>query len=169
VPAYSIEQQPDIVALRASYDPTAESMPAQATFGLTLLTALYAAISPWVVGFDATTRLTVNDLITGLAAAVLVIGFASALDRTHGLRWVTPLLGVWMIVSPWILRGVNPTAGMIWSNVVSGGLLVVLGLGPCTSERARIDSHDPEPANTCSGATFRARACSHVECEQAEP
>lgn len=128
VTAYSIEQHPDIVALRASYERTAESVPAQATFGLTLLTALYVAISPWVVGFDATTRLTVNDLIAGLAAAVLVLGFGSALDRTHGLTWVTPLLGVWMIISPWILRGVSPTAGMIWSNVVSGAVVVALGL-----------------------------------------
>jgi SPW repeat len=127
VTAYSIEQHPDIVALRASYERAAESVSAHATFGLTLLTALYAAISPWIVGFDATTRLTVNDLITGLAAAVLVVLFGSALDRTHGLTWVTPLLGVWMIISPWILRGVSPTAGMIWSNVVSGGLIVVLG------------------------------------------
>jgi SPW repeat len=58
---------------------------------------------------------------------VLRVGFGSALDRTHGLTWVTPLLGVWMIISPWILRGVSPTAGMIWSNVVSGALIVVLG------------------------------------------
>ncbi|HEY7054801.1 MAG TPA: SPW repeat protein [Mycobacterium sp.] len=125
---HSIEQHPDILALRADYDRKAETPISQATFGLTLLTAVYAAVSPWIVGFDATSRLTVNNLIVGLTVAVLALGFGSALDRTHGIAWTLPLLGVWLIVCPWILRGVNPTAGMIWSNAWSGGLIVALGL-----------------------------------------
>lgn len=125
---HSIDQHPDILALRAGYERAAESVTAQFTFGLTLLTALYAAVSPWIVGFDATTRLAVNDLICGIAVAVLAFGFASALDRTHGLTWTLPVFGVWLIISPWILRDVSPTAGMIWSNVVSGAVITVLGL-----------------------------------------
>ncbi|HZC54386.1 MAG TPA: SPW repeat protein, partial [Mycobacterium sp.] len=39
-----------------------------------------------------------------------------------------PVLGVWVIVSLWILPGLAPTAGMIWSNVVAGALLTFLGL-----------------------------------------
>ncbi len=57
----SIDLHPDILALRAGYDRVAESMAAQVTFGLTLLTAMYVALSPWIVGFDAFNRLTVND------------------------------------------------------------------------------------------------------------
>ena len=53
----SIDQHPDILALRASYDRAAESIAAQATFGLTLLTAIFVALSPHIVGFDAFTRL----------------------------------------------------------------------------------------------------------------
>jgi SPW repeat len=124
----SIEQHPDILALRADYERAAESLTAQATFGFTLLTAVYATLSPWIVGFDATTRLTVNDLIVGLTVAVLAMGFGSALDRTHGLAWMLPVFGVWFIVCPWILRDVSPTAGMIWSNVVTGAVITVLGL-----------------------------------------
>jgi hypothetical protein len=45
----SIEQHPDIMALRASYDRAAESMTMQGTFGLTFLTALYCVLSPWIV------------------------------------------------------------------------------------------------------------------------
>jgi hypothetical protein len=124
----SIDQHPDIVALRARYERAAESMTAQGTFGLTLLTAVYVALSPWIIGFDATTRLTVNDLIVGITGAVLAMCFGSALDRSHGLTWTLPVLGVWLIVSPWILRDVSPTGGMIWSNVVSGAVLTFLGL-----------------------------------------
>jgi hypothetical protein len=124
----SIEQHPDIMALRASYDRAAESMTMQGTFGLTFLTALYCVLSPWIVGFDATSRLTFNDFIVGIAVAVLAFGFAAALDRTHGMTWTLPVIGIWLVVSPWVLRDVSPTAGMIWSNLITGALIFFFGL-----------------------------------------
>lgn len=123
----SIDQHPDIVALRARYDRVAESMTAQATFGLTLLTAVYVALSPWIVNFDAFNRLTVNDLIVGGMIAFLAVCFSCALDRAHGMTWTVPVLGVWLIISPWIYVS-GPTAGMIWSHVISGAVVTVLGL-----------------------------------------
>jgi hypothetical protein len=116
------------MTLRASYDRTAESMGAHVTFGLALLTGLYAAASPWIVGFSATRGLAVCDLIAGIAVAVLAYEFATALDRTHGLTWTMPVLGLWLVFSPWILQGLPPSAGMIWSNVVAGAVLTFLGL-----------------------------------------
>lgn len=123
----SIDQHPDILALRAGYDRVAESMAAQATFGLTLLTAVYVALSPWIVGFDAFTRLTVNDLIVGGAIAVMAMCFGCALDRTHGMTWTLPFFGLWLIVSPWIYAS-GPTTGMIWSHVISGVFVALLGM-----------------------------------------
>lgn len=138
-----IEQHPDLLALRARYDRAAESMTAQVTFGLTLLTAVYAALSPWIVGFDATSRLAFNNFIIGAIVAVLACGFACALDRTHGMTWTLPVFGVWFIVSPWILRDVSPTPGMAWSNVVAGAMLTVLGMTAAYfGMRAR---NDPAP------------------------
>lgn len=124
----SIDHHPDLLALRARYERVAESMSAHFTFGLTLLTGLYVAVSPWIVGFSATRSLGTSDLIVGIAVAFLAYGFATALDRAHGMTWTLPVLGVWVIVSPWILQGFTPTAGMIWSNVVAGALLTFLGL-----------------------------------------
>ncbi|HYB39045.1 MAG TPA: SPW repeat protein [Mycobacterium sp.] len=124
----SIDQHPDLLALRAGYERAAESMSAHFTFGLALLTGLYAALSPWIVGFAATRQLAGNDLVVGIAVAVLAYGFAAALDRTHGMTWTLPVFGVWLIISPWVLHGVKPTAGMIWSNVIAGAVLTCLGL-----------------------------------------
>ena len=124
----SIDHHPDLLALRARYERVAESMSAHFTFGLTLLTGLYVAVSPWIVGFSGTRSLGTSDLIVGIAVAFLAYGFATALDRAHGMTWTLPVLGVWVIVSPWILQGFTPSAGMIWSNVVAGALLTFLGL-----------------------------------------
>ncbi|KAA1251297.1 hypothetical protein F0Q45_05220 [Mycobacterium simiae] len=123
----SIDHHPDLLALRASYDRDAESARAQFTFGLALLTGLYVAASPWIVGFEAMRHLAGCDLIAGIAVAVLAYGFASALDRTHGMTWTLPVLGVWIFFSPWILQGVTMTAGMMWSHLIAGGVVAALG------------------------------------------
>ncbi|OJZ70359.1 hypothetical protein BRW65_20585 [Mycobacterium paraffinicum] len=124
----SIDHHPDLLALRANYDRVAESMSAHVTFGLALLTGLYVAASPWLVGFSATGSLATSNLIAGIAAAFLAYGFATALDRAHGLTWTMPVLGVWVIASLWILPGMTLTAGVMWSNVVAGALLTLLGV-----------------------------------------
>lgn len=124
----SIDHHPDLLALRARYERVAESMSAHFTFGLALLTGLYVAASPWIVGFSATSSLATSDLIAGIAVAFLAYGFATTLDRAHGMTWTLPVLGVWVIVSTWILPDVVLTTGMTWSNVVAGALLTFLGL-----------------------------------------
>ena len=123
----SIELHPDILALRAGYDRVAESTVAQLTFGLTLLTAMYTALAPWIVGYDAFGGLTVNDLVVGGAIALLSLCFSFALDRAHGMTWTLPIFGVWLIVSPWVFVA-GPTTGMIWSHVISGAIVTVLGV-----------------------------------------
>jgi SPW repeat len=123
----SIDHHPDLLALRERYERAAESMTAHGTFGLTLLTAVYAAVSPWIVGFDGS-RLAVNDFIVGIVCVALAFGFAMALDRSHGLTWTLPVFGVWFIVAPWVVHGVSPHGSMIWSNVIAGAMLTMLGL-----------------------------------------
>jgi len=124
----SIDHHPDLLALRARYERVAESMSAHVTFGLALLTGLYVAASPWIVGFSARGSLATSDLIVGIAVAFLAYGFATTLDRAHGMTWTLPVLGVWVIISPWVLPGGALTAGMIWSHVVAGALMTFLGL-----------------------------------------
>src|SRR6476619_5766392 len=93
----SIDHHPDLLALRERYERAAESITAQGTFGLTLLTAVYAAVSPWIVGF---------------VCVALAFAYAMALDRSHGMTWTLPVFGVWLSVSPWVLHGVSPHGGM---------------------------------------------------------
>ncbi len=127
-PTRPIEQHPDIVAMRMPYERAAESRATQFIQGLTMLAGVFLAISPFVVGFAELTTITVNNLITGLAVAALAMAFASAFGRTHGLAWVLPLVGIWTIVSPWLVSGDVNTVRVVWNNVVVGAVILALGL-----------------------------------------
>jgi hypothetical protein len=122
-----LERHPDILEMRERYERVASTPLAQGVGGSTMLAGLYLAISPWVVGFYGLSRLAVSNLVTGIALAALALGLASAYGRTHGLSWVAPIIGVWTIVSPWVM-GVS-TKATIWNNVVTGAVILLLGLG----------------------------------------
>ncbi|QSB13819.1 SPW repeat protein [Natronosporangium hydrolyticum] len=127
-PTRAMEQHPDIVAMRMRYERAAESPMTQITHGLIVLAGVYLAISPWVVGFSGQATITVNNLLTGIAVAVIAMGLASAFGRTHGLAFVVPLVGVWTIITPWVVSGNVDTTNVIVNNVIIGAVLVVLGL-----------------------------------------
>lgn len=124
-----IDEHPDLVSSHARFDQSPQTPQAMLLYGLVFLTGLYIAISPWVVQFSASRpAVTASNLIVGLALAVLAL-FASSFDRARTIVWVTPLLGVWIIVSQWVIIGSGSTAGVDWNNVVAGAVGALLGLG----------------------------------------
>ncbi|MBF6339038.1 SPW repeat protein [Nocardia abscessus] len=146
-----MSRHPDIVELREKYERASEAPDAQAVTGLLFLTGLYLAISPWVVGFNDLSTLTVNNLIVGIALAMLAFGFASVYGRTHGIVWAAPLIGLWTILAPWIVSGEVDTTSTIWNNVITGGIAVLLGLGAMVlgmSRTGRVTGQAPSAGET---------------------
>ena len=58
-----------------------------------------------MVGHDGMRNMAVNNLITGVALALVGAGLASAYGHTHGMAWVAPIVGIWTIITPWVIRG----------------------------------------------------------------
>ncbi|KAB8196746.1 hypothetical protein FH608_008575 [Nonomuraea phyllanthi] len=127
-PTYDMGQHPDIAEMRSRFDQAAQSPAGQSVSGLALLSGLYLAISPWVVGFFPRTTLTINNLITGVALAILAGGIASAYGRMHGLAWVIPIIGIWTIIAPWVLPPHGGGVGAIANNVATGFVILCVGL-----------------------------------------
>lgn len=128
-PSMSMETHPDIAELRARYDEFGVGPVPQLAEGLLVLAGLYAAASPWIIGFNGQSGLMMCNVFAGLAVTLLAIGHATTYGRTHGVAFVAPLLGLWLIASPWLVNGVTTTRGMIWSNVVVGAVVLLLGAG----------------------------------------
>lgn len=135
--ADTMNTHPDLAELRTKYEVAAETPAAQIVDGLTLLAGLYLAMSPWIVGFNDLSALAGNNLISGVAVTLLALGLASAYGRTHGIAWVTPLIGVWTIIAPWVVAGDVSTTATVWSNVVIGIVVVIVGLGTMAPAMSR--------------------------------
>lgn len=136
-PTMGIEQHPDIVALRSRYEQAAENWVSHIVTGLVLLTGLYLALSPWVVGFQTLTPLAITNFMTGTVMMVLAFGLSAAYGRWHGLAWVLPVLGAWTFVAPWVIRADVNTTPAVTNNVAVGAIFTALGLASLYLSTAR--------------------------------
>jgi hypothetical protein len=128
--APDITGHPDVAEMRERYAQVLGGSQAVAIDGLMLLTGLYAAISPWVVHFHSTNpELATNNLIIGIALALFGLGLGTIGERMYQLSWTCAAIGVWMIISPWVVSvGHTATRGVIWNNVLIGAITCALGL-----------------------------------------
>ncbi|MFD5101195.1 SPW repeat protein [Streptomyces albidochromogenes] len=124
----SIEQHPDVAEMRSRFERATATPRAQAIETLALLTGLYLAASPWIVGFNGLTTLAVCNLITGVAYALCMGGFGSAYERTHAMAWAAAAIGAWTIVAPWVVSGNVDTTRSVVSNVIVGCVALLLAV-----------------------------------------
>jgi hypothetical protein len=90
---------------------------------LNVIAGIWLIISPWVLGFS-TVRLPMWDtLLVGIAVLVLA-AIRLGTVGTVGLRWINFLLGIWLLISPFVLGLTLASTAM--GNAVILGFLVAL-------------------------------------------
>ncbi|MER0247225.1 SPW repeat protein [Streptomyces sp. HSW2009] len=123
-----LANHPDVSEMRDRYARMLGRPSVVAVDGLLLLAGLYAAISAWTVHFAAAeSELALNNLIMGIAVAVIGLALTMAPERMGGLSGACAAIGVWLIVSPWVVTR-HPDTGMIWNNVIVGAVICLCGL-----------------------------------------
>lgn len=123
-----ITSHPDASEMRARYDRVLGGRDVALVDGPVFLLGLYCAVSPWILHYTTSQpALVPHNLIIGIAIGLMALGFTVAPDRMYGLSWATCAIGVWMIVSPWVV-GESPDAGVVVNNIIIGALAVILGL-----------------------------------------
>ncbi|MGG8405394.1 SPW repeat protein [Streptomyces sp. 12297] len=131
----SIESHPDLAEMRSRFERATSTPSAQAVETLAVLTGLYLAASPWIVGFSVLTPLAVCNLITGAAYCLFMGGLGTAYERTHSTAWAAIAIGAWTIVSPWVIVGEMDTTRSVVSNVIAGSVALLLGLAMSMADR----------------------------------
>ncbi|MFI2507638.1 SPW repeat protein [Streptomyces sp. NPDC018972] len=135
-PRGDITSHPDASEMRARYDRVLGGRDVALVDGPVFLLGLYCAVSPWILHYTTSQpALVAHNLIVGIAIGLLALGFTAAPARMYGLSGAMCALGLWMIVSPWIV-GSDPDAGVIWNNIVIGALTLILGTA-CAATAAK--------------------------------
>lgn len=91
-----------------------------------LLAGIWLLISPFIIrGFASTA--TSNCVIFGIIIGVLSLVRFGYLARGVWLSWVNFILGIWVLISPWVLRfSHEPTA--TWNSAILGIIVIVFSL-----------------------------------------
>lgn len=125
----SMEHHPDIIEMRERAERAAATPLAQTVEALAVAAGLFLAISPWVVDFNSSfPRLAVCNLVLGLAYTGMMAGFGSAYERIHARAWASTMIGLFTVVSPWVLNGGAHVRRTILTNTITGGLMTCLAL-----------------------------------------
>jgi hypothetical protein len=126
--ASDITTHPDAMEMRQRFAKVVEGPSATALDGLIILLGLYMAVSPWVV-HSINSDVRVNNLVIGLTLAAFGFGLALQPERLYRLGWIAVPIGVWMIISPWVVTaGHSAPKAVIWNNLCIGIVAVLLGL-----------------------------------------
>jgi SPW repeat len=78
-------------------------------------------LSPWLFGFEAGT-VSNNAYITGIVIAILAIAALAAFAVWE--EWLNLIVGLWALVSPWVLGFQGTTAMTV--HVVIGAAVAIL-------------------------------------------
>ena len=101
------------------------------------LLGIWLIISPWVLGFSSETAAMANFVIVGillLAAALGAMYVPKAWEE-----WTESVLGLWMIVSPWIVRYTAVQAAKT-DAILAGIVILILGLWAVQDEKSLVSS-----------------------------
>ena len=98
-----------------------------------LLIGIWLFISPWIFVGAAAGAAAWNFWIVGILIAVFALAALSAFQVWE--EWVNVALGLWMIVSPWVV-GFSAATGLTWNAVIMG-VLVVAFAGWAVGEQSR--------------------------------
>lgn len=113
--------------------------------GTNVLLGLWLILSPFFFGYTAGLEVA-GDVIAGVAIAIL------AAFRTFGrgvgewADWLTAVLGIWVMISPWAVGYVGNTAHT-FNNVMVGAIVLAFSLVSrfvLRSERSFTSAEPPE-------------------------
>lgn len=90
-----------------------------------LILGVWMLFSPWALQYQADTPATWNAAILGiLIAAVAVFALLRVMAWEE---WTSVVLGLWLVVSPWIL-GFSGLVTAMWNAVIVGVVVAALAL-----------------------------------------
>jgi SPW repeat len=92
------------------------------------LAGLWEIVAPFILGFGTVATGVWNNVIVGIILIILGVWAAVARNVTTAktLDWIAAVVGLWLIVSPFIL-GTSVITAALWNDIVVGIIALVCG------------------------------------------
>nr|WP_139812011.1 SPW repeat protein [Ensifer aridi] len=99
---------------------------------MNLVLAVALFVSPWVMGFAGELMAAWNAWIVGVVIGALALATLTAFSEWE--EWANMLIGIWLLVSPWLLNFAANVNAM-WTHVVLGLLVAAISAWALWDER----------------------------------
>ncbi len=106
---------------------------------INVILGIWLIISPWIFRY-VSTRAYWNGVILGIAIGIIALIRVITPYQTGPLSWLNVILGIWLIISPFVLR-LESTAAH-WNTIIVGIIVVLVALWSASVSR----SGNPTPA-----------------------
>lgn len=88
-----------------------------------LVLAAFLFLTPWIFGFASDHAAAPNAWVSGIVIGVVAI--AALAKFAEWEEWINLVLGLWVLVSPWVLSFAAQTTAR-WVHVIVGLIVAVL-------------------------------------------
>jgi hypothetical protein len=100
---------------------------AQLFSGINVLAGLWLVLAPWFLGYSRVDAALWNDVLVGAAVLILAIIRVVAPGRLVGVSRANVVLGVWLLLAPFVLRygrGFVLENVAAWNDIVLGVIVM---------------------------------------------
>jgi SPW repeat len=119
--------------------------------GINVVAGLWLIIAPFVLGYDEIRAALWNDVLVGIIVAAFAMARVAGPLQHPGLSWINALLGLWLIVAPFLLAyggpleaeapavegAIGAAEAAMWNDIIVGVIILVLGIWSALSTRGR--------------------------------
>lgn len=90
---------------------------------------VWEVLAPFILGYFTTSAALWNAIIIGIALVVLaaLAALSRAETTVKALEWISAVLGVWLIIAPFIVH-YSDVAAAKWNDIVVGVGVTVLAV-----------------------------------------
>jgi hypothetical protein len=117
---------------------------AQAMSFMNVVAGIWLVVAPWILGYSDLSAALWNDVVVGVAIIVLAGIRAASPARFIPVSWANVLLGLWLILAPFVLQYGELTAAAVvgsvalWNDIIVGLVVITLAVFSATSSERSV-------------------------------
>ncbi len=98
---------------------------------------VWELLAPFILSYSQTKTAMWDAIIIGIVLVVLGAwaGLANEVGTVKALSWVNAVLGLWLVIAPFILAYSGVAAAM-WNDIIVGIIVLVLGVWAAQTAKA---------------------------------